>query len=116
MEPRARPYSTSRVIVVGLAIAVGFSLLSLFFLFLQARSSQARLAGMVVAVAEDSLTIRNRRGVETVLMTARIEEQRDLDYLERAALGDHLMVRGDMIADGVLDMVDLRPIDAPRER
>ena len=52
MTQRHKPYSTRSILVVGLIMAIGFSALSLLFLYMQARNTQHRVAGEVISISE----------------------------------------------------------------
>ncbi len=67
MSTPAKSYSLEKTIAVGLTTGAAFTLLSLFFLLLQARNTDVRLSGEVITVAPDSVTTRGARGTETVL-------------------------------------------------
>ena len=116
MSTSAKPYPLGKAIAVGLALAVGFLLLSLGFLFLQARSTQVRLAGEVIAVADDSITIRSARGNETVLILNPDAKLRGLASVAAIADGQHIMIRGNFTETNVFEVDGLRVVKNLNQR
>jgi hypothetical protein len=108
MSKSTKPFSLGRTIVVGLAVATAFSLLSLFFLFMQARGADHRLTGEVVAVESDTLTIQNGRGEVTLLVVLPDIELRGVDSVEELVPGQHIMTRGNFTEDGTFEAEGLR--------
>ncbi|MBV2361511.1 hypothetical protein KUH32_17240 [Thalassococcus sp. CAU 1522] len=113
MSEDAKPYSLGRTIAVGLGIAAAFALLSLFFLYMQAQNAYHRLAGEVVAVAGDSLDIRNARGAITVLTVQPQTELRGVADIALLEIGQHVMTRGSFADDGTFVVDRLRVIRGP---
>lgn len=114
MDHKAKPYSLGRTIAVGLGVATGFALLSFFFFVLQAKNSQDHIAGMVVAVAPDSVDIRNARGAETMVIVTPDVDLRGVASLDGLAPGQHVMARGQFDEAGVFVAIGLRLIRAPK--
>ena len=116
MTKNAKPYSLGRAIAFGLAVATAFALLSLFFLFMQARNTHHRLAGEVVTVAEDTVSIRNARGALTVLTIPKDAELRGVASVESLAVGQHLMARGSFTDVGTFEVERLRVLKGEPRR
>ena len=108
MTRKPKPYATRTVLLLALVLAIGFSALSLFFLGMQARNAQPRLAGKVVAVAEGRLTIRNAKGRETVLVFEPDMPVRGVSSAAAIVEGQHVMTRGSFTDDGVFEVERLR--------
>jgi hypothetical protein len=116
MNMKAKPYSNRRVIVVGVLLATGFALLSLFFLFLQASEHHDRLAGRIIDVRSDAITIQDGRGYVTELVIAPDLDIRGVKDGELPQIGQHVMVRGDFEPDGTFDVDGMRIIEGPPKR
>lgn len=108
MTHKAKPYSLGRTIAVGLATAVAFAILSLFFLFLQAKGSQHRLAGEVVAVTSENVSVQNARGDITVLIIPLAAELRGMSSYQELEIGQHVMMRGSFLKDGTFEVDRMR--------
>lgn len=116
MDKPAKPYPLGKAIAVGLALAVVFFLLSIFFIFMQARSAQTRLAGEVVAVAADSVTIRSARGSDTTAMFVPDPKLHGVTSVAAIVEGQHIMIRGKFTETGVFEADGLRVIRAADRR
>lgn len=110
MTNRAKPFSLRRSLVFGIAAAVGFSLLSVFFFYLQAQNTQHRLAGEVIGIEGDVLTIRNARDVETALSVLPDARIRGIPEINAVLVGQHVMARGSYTEDGIFEADGLRLI------
>lgn len=116
MTRKAKPYSLGHTIAVGVVTAAAFALLSLFFLYMQAQGSQHRLAGEVISVTSQSVTLRNAREVETVLVFSADVELRGVSSYEELDIGQHVMMRGSFRDDGTFEVERLRALtDRPRQ-
>ena len=121
----AQPYSLRRTLAVGLGLAVGFALLSLFFLVLQAKGHDDRLAGEVIfvdaAAGQDQLILSNHRGEQTAVTLTRDAMFKGVEDLAEVSLGQHVMVRGTLDREGSetgrsFTATGLRIIEAPLPR
>ncbi len=116
MTRKTHPYSLGRTLLVGLATAVAFALLSLFFLYMQAQETQHRLAGEVVSVTTDSARIQDAHGEITVLVVSADAELRDIASFREMEIGQHVMMRGSFVDDGTFAVDRMRPLtDGPAE-
>lgn len=116
MTPKAKPYSLGRTIVFGLATAIAFALLSLFFLYMQAQGTHHRLAGEVVAVTDESVSVQNARGGITILIMSADAELRGMTSIEELELGQHVMMRGNFLDDDTFEVDRMRILsDRPVE-
>lgn len=108
MTQRHKPYSTRSILVVGLIMAIGFSALSLLFLYMQARNTQHRVAGEVISISEGQIVISGARGRETVLIVAPDVPVRGVPSVSAIVVGQHIMTRGDFIEPGVFEVDGVR--------
>lgn len=108
MKTPAKPYSLRRTIAIGLAAAIAFAAVSLFFLFLQAQGTHHRLAGEVVSVELERVHIRNARDVDTVLVVPPDAELHGIPSVEMLVPGEHVMTRGRFLEDGSFEVDRLR--------
>lgn len=107
MKTPAKPFHLGKTVAVGLALAMAFALLSLFFLVVQVRNSQHRLAGEVISVVNDRITIQNARGNKTVLIVPPDAKLHGVTSLTALVLGQHVMTKG-TFADEVFEVDRLR--------
>lgn len=113
MKNAAKPYSRRAVIGAGLALAIGFLALSVFFLFLQARNNEVRLAGMITAVGDNTVTIRNAHGDETRLIVTPDTKLGTIEEIAALSPGQHIMTRGDYDDADVFQATGIRLIRRP---
>ena len=113
MKLRHKPYSAKKTILFGLAIGIFFTALSGFFLIMQARNSYHRLAGQITLIEQDSLEIRDVRGITTRLIVPPDAELRDLDDLSMLNVGQHIMTRGEFVGKNLFEVDGLRVIQGP---
>ncbi|SFR04952.1 hypothetical protein [Poseidonocella sedimentorum] len=110
MSPKAKPYSLGRTIAVGLAIAASFAILSLFFLYLQARGNLQRLAGEVVAVSQVGVSVQNARGDITAVTVPLDAELHGMASFRELEPGQHVMIRGRILDDGTFEVDRMRTL------
>ena len=108
MAQLAKPHSLRRALALGLALALGFSALSVGFLVLQARQHDHRIAGEVIAVEAGRITIRSGRGRETVLIVPPELPVRGVSSVAGIAIGQHVMSRGSFAEKGMFEVERLR--------
>jgi len=99
MKRPAKPYHLGKTLAVGLALAVAFSMLSLFLLFIQARNSEVHLVGEVISSTEDTLTIQNAHGEHTVLKVPEDAKLYGVESLAAIVEGEHIMTKGDFVGE-----------------
>ncbi len=97
MKTRAKPYHLGKTLALGLVAAIAFALLSLFFLFVQARSGDHRIAGKVMSVAESTITIQNAHGKTTVLIVPEDAQLHGVATLDALTLEHHIMSKGSFV-------------------
>lgn len=116
MTPKAKPYSLGWTIIFGLAAAIAFALLSLFFLYMQAIGTHHRLAGEVVAVTNENLSVQDAHGNITILVISTDAELRGMVLVEELDIGQHVMMRGSFLEDGTFEVDRMRSLtDRPAE-
>ncbi|MEO1537279.1 MAG: hypothetical protein AAFR73_06070 [Pseudomonadota bacterium] len=116
MTPKAKPYSLGRTIAIGLATAIAFAALSLFFLFMQAKDNQHRLAGEVVAVSGETASVQNAHGDVTVLIISADGRLRGMSSFQDLDIGQHVMMRGSFLEDSTFEVDRMRILtDRPLE-
>jgi len=113
MSVHHKPYAPGKIFAVGLAVAVLFSLLSLFFLFLQANNVHNRQSGEVISLSANKISIRNARGKVTELSFASDIKLRGVTSLSELAPGIHIMTRGEFTDSGTFEVDRLRIIKEP---
>lgn len=111
MKRKVRPYSRRHALAIGLLTATAFALLSLFLLYAQVRGAHQRLAGEVVQVEDDHLTIRNARGIVTRLTISDDVELRGVTSADSVRVGQHLMTRGHFRDDGTFEVERMKVFD-----
>ena len=108
MTKPAKPLPVKTVLALGIAMAVAFSLLSFFFLFMQARNAGDRIVGAVVAIEQQNITIINGRGQKTTLIVPEDAHLRNIDTIADISLGQRLMIRGSFVDDATFRVEGLR--------
>ena len=108
MTKRAKPYSIRMIIALGVGAAVCFSLLSFWFMVVQAKRAGHRIVGDVVAVEGQSITIANVRGQATTFIVQEDARLFGIDELSDLVLGQRLMIRGRPNEDAAFVVEGLR--------
>ncbi|MFP7569925.1 hypothetical protein [Marivita sp. S2033] len=108
MKRPVKPYSLKATVAIGLLVATAFTLLSLFFLFLQAQGTYDRLTGEIVELVGNRLELQNARGAVTVMTIPPHTEVHGLKTDEALVEGQHIMTRGRFADDGTFVVDRLR--------
>lgn len=116
MIPKAKPYSLGRTIAFGMATAIGFTMLSLFFLYMQAQGTHHRLAGEVITITSENVTVQNAHGDITVLVIPPDAELRGMSSYQELDIGQHVMMRGRFLDGDTFEVDRMRMLtDRPVE-
>lgn len=114
--PKAKPYSLGWTMTVGLAVAISFAVLSLFFLYMQAQGTHHRISGEVIAITPDSVTVKNAHGDITLLVISSDAELRGMTSHQELDIGQHIMMRGQFLDGATFEVDRMRVLtDGPAE-
>lgn len=109
-ENKGKP--TSKMILFVVGIMVLFTTISLVLLYMQTQNHAAHVAGEIVAIAANEITIVNRSGNETILIIT--EQTKMRSSVEDLASGVFVHSAGTRVDDTYFQSKGIRIIKNPQ--
>lgn len=111
MEENTNHKSRRTIILIIIGTAIIFALISTTRLFQQVNHDDVQIAGQIVSISTDSVTIRDKKGNETILIVS--GETKMSDSLDNLVPGQYVHSFGSKTDEGTFNSKDIRVVKKP---